>query len=82
MIQIDEATRIRVVRAMLGLTSKQFASKVGVGPSAVTAWEKGRATPQREKRKELAKICQDAGIAFLPSGCPVPMTDIFTQQEP
>jgi transcriptional regulator with XRE-family HTH domain len=74
---IDDATRIRVVRALLGITSQEFAARVGVTPGIVTGWEKGRYTPRKKSRLVLAEICEREKIAFLPSGMPVPM-DSFT----
>lgn len=79
--QVDDATRIRVIRALVGMTSRDFAAKMGVSCASVTSWEKGRCTPQREKRMELATFCQKAGIAFMPSGCPVPAGDLLPSQE-
>ena len=78
---VDDSARIRVIRALVGLDSRSFAKKMGVSPQTVTSWEKGRCTPQREKRKELAAFCQKEGICFLPSGCPVPASDLLTSQE-
>lgn len=78
---VDDATRIRVIRALLGIDSRTFAARLNVSCGTITGWEKGRATPQRENRKILAEICQSAGIAFLPSGCPVPMSDLMPSQE-
>ena len=70
-----------MIRAMVGMESRVFAETLGVSVGTVTAWEKGRSTPQREKRKELAQFCQDKGIMFLPSGCPVPASDLLPSQE-
>ncbi len=78
---VDDARRIRVIRALLGLTSRAFAARMGISVGCVTSWEHGRATPQREKRKELAAFCQKEGIAFLPSGMPVPSIDLLPSQE-
>lgn len=80
---IDDAVRIRVIRAILGITSKSFASRVGVGPLTITAWERGRYAPKAEHRRELAKICAEAKIASLPSGMPVPAIDclLFKEKE-
>ena len=78
---IGDAARIRVIRAILGMDSKTFSSRVGVSPGTLTAWEKGRATPQRDKRKTLAELCQSSGIGFMPSGMPIPMSDLLAPQE-
>jgi DNA-binding transcriptional regulator YiaG len=78
---VDDAVRIRVIRAILGVTSKEFASRVGVSKGVITGWEKGRYSPQRKSRVELMKICQEHKIAFLPSGYPIPLEDMFPTQE-
>ena len=78
---ISDACRIRVVRALMGLTSRDFAAKIGVTPGVVTSWEKGRYTPQRRSRTRLAEICHEAKIMFLPSGMPVPSEDFIPTQE-
>jgi DNA-binding transcriptional regulator YiaG len=83
MTRVDDAMRVRVIRALLGLDSKSFASRLGVSAGTLTAWEKSRATPQLGKRETLAKLCQESGIAFLPSGMPVPAVDclVFKKEE-
>jgi DNA-binding transcriptional regulator YiaG len=78
---IDDSTRIRVIIALAGMDCRTFAKTMGVSAGTVTSWTKGRCTPQRKKRKELAAFCQKKGIAFLPSGCPVPASDLLTSQE-
>ena len=74
-LPIDDATRVRVIRALLGMNSRQFAKHVGISPGTLTAWERSRSTPQADKRKVLATICQQNGLCFLPSGMPVPGPD-------
>jgi transcriptional regulator with XRE-family HTH domain len=78
---IDEATRIRVIRAILGLESQAFAAKIGVTPCTMSNWEKGRSTPQRAFRKKLSELCEEHKICFLPSGCPVLQEDLMPVQE-
>ena len=78
---VDDACRIRVVRAMLGMESREFAAKLVISAVTMTSWEKGRSTPQREKRKALASICQENGICFLPSGAAVFQSDLMAVQE-
>jgi DNA-binding transcriptional regulator YiaG len=80
-VEITEATRIRVIRALLGVSSRELAARIGITPNSLTSWEHGKSTPQREKRKALAAICQENGIAFLVSGCPVPMGDVMMTRE-
>ena len=74
---IDEATRIRLVRALLGMTSTAFATRIGVCPATVTGWEKGRNAPQGPARQVLAELCQEHGLAFSPSGMPFPIADVM-----
>lgn len=78
---VDEHARIRVVRALLGLDCKAFASRLGVHPATLTNWEKGRSGPNLLRRRELGKLCQENGIAFSPSGMPFPVADciVFKQ---
>lgn len=78
---IDDAMRVRVVRSILGMDSKTFALKVGISAGTLTAWEKGRLTPQAGKRQKLARVCQEYKIAFLPSGYPVPAVDVLMFKE-
>ncbi len=78
---VDDATRIRVIRALLGMESREFAKILGISNGTITSWEKSRSTPQREKRKALAELCQKHGICFLPSGAPVFQSDLMTTQE-
>ena len=79
--RVDDSARVRVIRALLGIDSRTFAKTLSVSPGTVTAWEKGRSTPTRAKRNELAQFCQKNGIAFLPSGMPVPRVDLAVTQE-
>lgn len=80
---LDDSTRIRVIRALIGLDSKSFAVRLGVCAGTLTAWEKGRSAPQGTKRQALAELCQEHGIGFMPSGMPFPMADcmMFKPQE-
>ena len=78
---VQDSTRIRVIMALLGVTSKDFAVRVGVSQGVVTGWSKGRYAPQRKSREALAAICQAEGIAFLPSGMPVMVADLVVVKE-
>lgn len=73
---MDDATTVRVVRAILGLDSQTFAKRMKVSIGTLTNWEKGRAIPQAASRKRLAQLCRKRKLAFLPSGMPVPQEDI------
>lgn len=79
---LDDATRIRVIRALLGMSSRDFAARVGICGATLTGWERSRATPTPSKRQELAELCHEKGIAFSPSGMPFPWADMnFKPQE-
>ena len=75
---LDDSVRIRVIRALLGMSSKDFAVRLGVCSGTLTAWERNRSAPQGTKRDDLAKLCQENGIAFSPSGMPFPIADVMT----
>jgi DNA-binding transcriptional regulator YiaG len=79
---IDDAVRVRVIRAILGMSSRAFAARIGVSAGTLTAWERSRATPQVLNRNELAKLCQEHHIAFAPSGFPLPASDVLIFKEP
>jgi transcriptional regulator with XRE-family HTH domain len=80
-LPIGDAVRIRVIRALMGTTSRSFAQRIGVSAGTLTSWEKGRATPQNSHREELAKLCHEKKIGFLPSGMPVPFVDTLVYRE-
>lgn len=78
---IDDATRVRCIRALLGITGKEFASRVGVSQTVVTSWEKGRGSPRRDKRAALELLCEKERIGFAPSGMPFPWSDLLTPEK-
>ena len=78
---VNDATRIRVIMALLGVTSKAFAERVGVTQGVVTGWAKGRFSPRQKSRIRLAEICQEEKIAFLPSGMPVPVEELMPKEK-
>jgi DNA-binding XRE family transcriptional regulator len=77
-MKINDATRVRIIRAMLGVDSKTFAKQLNVCAATLTSWEKGRSSPQGANKDALAEICLDAGIGFSPTGYPMPMADVMT----
>lgn len=74
---VDDSTRIRVIMALMGITSKTLAARVGVTQGVITCWRKGRFAPQKKNRAILAEICQQEGIAFFPSGMPIREADLM-----
>lgn len=78
---IDEATRVRVIRALVGMTTGDFAAHLCVLPGAVTDWEKGRSEPRSTHRRHILALCHERGIAFLPCGMPVPYHATLTLKE-
>lgn len=76
----NEATKIRVIRAFLGVNIKTFAARMGSSTTSVYMWETGRATPTLKKRYRLAEICREGGIMFTPSGYPIPVSDCVVFQ--
>lgn len=79
----DDATRVRVIRAIVGMDSKSFAAHLGICAGTCTAWEKGRSSPQGAGKKALLELCQERKIGFTPSGFPFPIIDcmMFRQEE-
>ena len=69
----DEATRIRVIIAMLDVTTKDFADMVGVNANSVTSWRNGHHIPQAGPRRAIAEIMKKHNIAIRPDGFPVPV---------
>lgn len=78
---LDDATRVRVIRAILGLNRRQMAEKVGVTPFTITDWETGRARPRGRLQDRMALVAHENGLAFLPSGMPVPAKDCLLLKE-
>lgn len=79
----DDATRVRVIRAITGMDSKTFAARLGIGAGTLTWWEKGRSSPRGKSKQALIELCQERKIGFTPSGFPFPISDcmMFRQEE-
>ena len=69
---ISEPTRIRVIKAILGMDSKAFATAIGVAQNTVTGWESGRSVPSHESRVAIKALCDSKGIVFRKDGMPLP----------
>ena len=54
---MDMTDRIRNLRKELKLTQEQFGKKCGVSKAAVSLWEKGSSSPQRDALMMLQKTC-------------------------
>ena len=50
------AARIKRLRSLLDCTQAELAARIGVATSAVSAWEVGRAAPNRARRAEIARL--------------------------
>jgi DNA-binding transcriptional regulator YiaG len=78
---IDDATKIRVIRALVGMTTGAFAKYLCVQPGAVTDWEHGRSSPRATMSRRMLALCHERGIAFLPCGMPLPYHATLTLKE-
>jgi len=78
---IDDAVRVRVIRALLDMKSKELAERIGVSAVTITYWERGTAVPRGDHRRELESLCREHRITFLPSGMPVPFDDCLQFKE-
>lgn len=47
--------RIRALREIAGLTQEELGAAICVGKAAVSAWERGRATPSSDDLPAIAK---------------------------
>lgn len=77
---VSEQARIKIIRSLLNIESRELAKRVGVLPGSVTGWETGKTSPQGKNRIAIAKLCQENEIAFLPSGMPIPFEDLVLFQ--
>jgi transcriptional regulator with XRE-family HTH domain len=73
---VNDARRVRVIRAMLEMGSKEFADAIGIGASTLWSWESGRSAPNPEKRDRLQSFCRENGIALSPGGYPFPASEL------
>ena len=78
---IDDATKVRVIRALVGMTSADFAKYLGVRVDTITQWEHGRHTPSRVHARHMLALCHERGIAILPCGMPIPYHAVLTLKE-
>lgn len=64
-----EADQIKILRNKLGLSQTEFAHKVGVTVTMVSAWERGTHAPRQAKIvRKLQEIKEDYfNKSFLPS---------------
>ncbi len=69
---VSEALRIRVIRAIMGISRTDMAKMIDVNPITVRHWECGHYEPQRKLRARIADLCREQNIAIRPDGFPVP----------
>jgi DNA-binding XRE family transcriptional regulator len=74
---IDDALRLRVIKAFLGLRAPEMARSIGAHYVTYLEWEKGKQSPSGKYREAISALCRKHGIGFTPSGFPVPMADVF-----
>lgn len=55
-------TRIRNLRLATRFTQTSFAQRVGVGRSAISAWEAGTKSPSLEHQATLDRLASKAGL--------------------
>ena len=80
-LTIDDGARVRVIRAILGITQIEMGKIIGVSKLTISSWERGINTPRGNVRAKLAALCQQHRISFLPSGMPVPFDDCLQFKE-
>ena len=71
-VMVNEATRMRVIRAILGVDMQTFARHFDVSPNTVRNWERGISIPNTINRKTLSGLLLKNRIAIRPDGFPVP----------
>ena len=72
---VSDAMRIRVIRAILDVSKKEFAEQMEVNVNTVRNWEDGSNIPQRKPRARLAEICEQNHITLRSDGFPVPVSE-------
>ena len=55
-IEVDVPRRITLLRTFNDMTQIELANKLGVTPSCVCSWEKGRSTPRPDMIFRMCKI--------------------------
>ncbi|PGT66179.1 helix-turn-helix domain-containing protein [Bacillus thuringiensis] len=50
------ASRIRLIRKILGMTQKEFAKQFGVQPLAVTRWENAKQIPNEYRMRKMEQL--------------------------
>ncbi len=67
------AEPIRALRERLGLTQRDFASRLSVPQSTVYRWEVGRSSPRGESLARLQDLAHAHGLSLdLPAAAPAP----------
>ena len=68
---VDEAMRVRVIRAIVGISKSDLAARCDVVYQTVSNWETGRSVPNSTSRRVLSELCAKNNIAIRPDGFPV-----------
>ena len=71
-VVFDDGMQVRIIRAMLRLSRKAMARRLGVNHSTIVNWELYGRAPQAANKKELEALCRHSGIAFTSFGYPIP----------
>ena len=56
--EIELADKIKQLRAKLGLTQEQFATKVGVTFSTINRWENGKGNPSPLAMRQIKELME------------------------
>ncbi len=72
---VDDALRIRVIRAIAGMKQGEFCKRLGINPNTLSQWESGKHAPRGDGRKKLAQVCAELNISIRPDGFPVPVSE-------
>lgn len=75
------ARQIRIIRFLVEMSAVQFAQEIGFKASSVCEWEHGRTTPGPKAWARIMDLCRQREIGFLPSGMPVPMSDLMSMTQ-
>ena len=61
---------VQRLRARLGLSQTEFASRVGTRQQTISEWETGTRTPRRMSRRLLRLVAEESGVYDIASPTP------------